>query len=923
MEVVVCSDIHGLRSIILMIMLFLILWSSTTVSSSSSTRINSTSKDRLALTAFKHGINRDPLGVLSSWNDSVHYCRWTGVYCSHKHVDRVTALSLRSYGLVGSLSPHIGNLTFLISIVLQNNSFHGQIPSELGRLFRLIALELSNNSFEGTFPINLTKCSDLSYLSLIDNKLQGKIPAQVGSLSKLQSLDLSKNYFTGSIPASQGNLSSLLQLGMWENSLEGSIPEDLGKLTNLTHLNIRNNKLTGTIPYSLYNLSALLGINLVSNQLSGTIHPDIGLAFPHLIHLSVLDNRFTGPIPVSLSNASNLVSIQFQVNHFTGPVPRDLGMLHNAQFISMGRNQLGGSTTGDDLSFIPSLVNSTRLQYLIFQDNSLQGSLPSTIANLSTQIIWIAFGENQIHGTIPSEIFTNLVNLEIFSMNSNRLTGNIPPNIGKLQKLWNLYLYANELSGRIPSSLGNLTLLSSLYFDDNNLFGEIPPNLAASQNLLYLSLSNNNLNGSIPTEFFGLSSSPVFLDFSNNALTSSLPLEVGNMINLVALNLSNNRLSGALPNTLAKCLMIQELRLDGNFFHEEIPTALQTLRSLEYLDLSRNNFFGHISAYLGNLPFLAYLNLSFNKLNGEVPKLGVFKNATMVSLEGNYNLCGGIQHLNLPICPTSSTKDKKKPLVIKVVIPVITATLCLSLLALILIVRHWRRKSRKNVSSTQLYNNQFKRISYVDLHKATRGFSESNIIGVGSYGSVYKGVLDQEEIAIAVKVFNLQRRGASKSFMSECKALKKIRHRNLVKILSACSSLDFQGNDFKALVYELMPQGSLEEWLHPKVGEDAHEKLNFQQRLNIAIDVASALQYLHSHCDGIIVHSDLKPSNVLLDDNMTAHVSDFGLAKIISTISSATSTHTNQSSSTIVKGSIGYVAPGMNCFHLKVLLQEF
>ena len=576
------------------------------------------------------------------------------------------------------------------------------------------------------------------------------------------------------------------------------------------------------------------------------------------------------------------------------------------------------------MSFIPSLVNYTQLQVLIFEDNSLRGSLSSTIANLSTQILWIAIGGNQIHGTVPSEIFTSLVNLEMFSMASNRLTGNILPNIGKLQKLQILYLHANELSGRIPSSLGTLTLLSSLYLNDNNLFGEIPPNLAASQNLLYLTLSYNNLNGSIPKEFFGMfPSSVLYLSFSGNALTGLLPLEIDNMIKLVALNMSKNMLSGAILDTLAKCLMIQDFRLDGNFFHEEIPTTLQTLRSLEYLDLSRNNFSGHIPAYLGNLPFLAYLNLSFNKLNGEVPKLGVFRNVTMVSLEGNYNLCGGIQQLNLPICPTSSTKNKEKHLVVKVVIPVITAALCLSLLALIFIVRRRRRKSRKNVSSTQLYNSQFKRISYVDLHKATGGFSESIIISVGSYGSVYKGVLDQDEIDIAVKVFNLQIRGASKSFMSECKALKKIRHRNLVKILSACSSLDFQGNDFKALVYELMPQGSLEEWLHPKVGEDAHEKLNFQQRLNIVIDVASALQYLHSHCDGIIVHSELKPSNVLLDDDMTAHVSDFGLAKIISTISSATSTHTNQSSSAIVKGSIGYVAPGMNCFHLKVLLQEF
>ena len=314
---------------------------------------------------------------------------------------------------------------------------------------------------------------------------------------------------------------------------------------------------------------------------------------------------------------------------------------------------------------------------------------------------------------------------------------------------------------------------------------------------------------------------------------------------------------------------------------------------------------------------LAYLNLSFNELNEEVPKLGVFKNL-IVSIEGNYNLCGGIQQLNLPICPTSSTKKKKNHLPVKVVVLVIAAA-CLSSLALIFIVRHWRRKSRKNVSSAPLYNSQFQRISYLDLHKATGRFSESNIIGVGSYGFVYKGVLDQDAIAIAVKVFNLQRRGASKSFMLECKALRKIRHRNLVKILSACSSLDIQGNDFKALVSELFLQGSFEEWLHPKVEEDDHERLNFQWRLDIAIDVASALQYLHSHCDDIIVHSDLKPNNVLLDYNMIAHVSDFGLAKIISTISSATSTHTNQSSSTIVKGSIGYVAPCMNCFHLKVL----
>ena len=91
--------------------------------------------DRLALIAFKDGITHDPLGMMSSWNDTLQFCWWSGVYCSRRHVNRVIGLNLFSYGLVGSLSPHIGNLTFLRTIILQTNSFHGEVPSEMGGLF--------------------------------------------------------------------------------------------------------------------------------------------------------------------------------------------------------------------------------------------------------------------------------------------------------------------------------------------------------------------------------------------------------------------------------------------------------------------------------------------------------------------------------------------------------------------------------------------------------------------------------------------------------------------------------------------------------------------------------------------------------------------------------------------------------------------
>ncbi|XXG58779.1 hypothetical protein AAC387_Pa04g0998 [Persea americana] len=166
----------------------------------------------------------------------------------------------------------------------------------------------------------------------------------------------------------------------------------------------------------------------------------------------------------------------------------------------------------------------------------------------------------------------------------------------------------------------------------------------------------------------------------------------------------------------------------------------------------------------------------------------------------------------------------------------------------------------------------FLEVTYAEILKATDGLSSANLIGVGSFGFVYKGILDQIGLTAAIKVLKLQQYRASKSFVAECKALRSIRHRNIVKILSVCSSIDFSGNDFKALVFEYMPNGSLDTWLHPNEEQHNSTYLNFMQRLNVAIDVASALDYLHHDCESPVVHCDLKPSNVLLDEDMVAHV---------------------------------------------------
>ena len=381
--------------------------------------------------------------------------------------------------------------------------------------------------------------------------------------------------------------------------------------------------------------------------------------------------------------------------------------------------------------------------------------------------------------------------------------------------------------------------------------------------------------------------------------------------------MSNNRLSGPLPNSLSKCLSLERLHLEANSFESVIPQNLKELRGLRELDLSHNNLTGLIPSYVGELQ-LKILNLSFNKLHGKVPTEGVFRNGSAVSVFGNNDLCGGIPTLKFPPCPSSEPNKNNLSHKMTIILSVVAVLVfCLTSFVCFIIFLHRRRVSRKKAPSTVSFKHQLMRVTYAELLKATDGFSDENLIGVGNYGSVYKGMLNQGQIVVAVKVLNLQIKGASKSFLSECEALRTIRHRNLLKILSACSSTDFHGNEFKALVCEYMANGSLENWLHQNDQvenegiEEESRNIDLFQRLEIAIDIASALEYLHCHCSSTIIHGDLKPSNILLDHRMTAQVGDFGLAKIISMVSTSSEVAQHQSTSTLVRGTIGYVAPGI------------
>ncbi|KAJ9160293.1 hypothetical protein P3X46_025707 [Hevea brasiliensis] len=858
--------------------------------------------DRLALLEFKYKISNDPNGIFSSWNDSVHFCKWEGVTCGPKH-QRVTSLNLQGLSLSGNISPYTGNLTFLRFLSLGDNRFHGEIPQEVGHLFRLRYLNLTNNPLRGEIPGNIGNCSELRVVSLVNNNLEGKIPSELGSLRKLVILFFDKNSLTGEIPHSLGNLSSLQKIRLTYNHLQGKIPTELGHLTSLTLLELGVNNLSGTIPPTLYNISSISAIGTTYNHLSGSLPANIGLTLPNLQQLLLAENGFYGTIPESLANASQLWLIDISTNSFTGPVPTNLGNLKGLEQLHVEFNFFG-SNTSQDLSFLPSLANCSRLQQLYFDGNNIGGTLSSSIGNLST-LVQLGLGRNPISGTIPEEV-GNLVNLFRLDMDGNLLTGSIPISLGKIQKLERLTLNDNILSGKIPVSLGNITKMYWLHLAGNKLEGNITPSLGSCKNLRFLDVSRNKLTGIIPKQILGLSSLSETLNLSQNSFTGPLQLEVGNLKSINALDVSENKLYGEIPRTIGDCSRLEIINMQGNFLQGAIPSSFNSLRGLQRIDLSRNHLSGNIPNELEKLIFLRYLNLSNNNFEGEVPKMGVFSNASAFSLVGNRNLCGGIPELQLPACLVKEEKHRRPSIVI-----ILTTTISSFLFVAILtsLCVYYRRKSKKSTIFSTFSVDKLPQISFKELLQATGGFSSENLIGQGSFGSVYKGSLDhQGKCFVAVKVLNLQQHGASKSFIAECKALKNIRHRNLVKILTYCSSIDFKGNDFKALVFTFMENGSLEMWLHPEEnGYSQTRKLNFLQRLCIALDVASALHYLHDHCETPIVHCDLKPSNILLDTDMTAHVGDFGLARLLS--QSNKNPFQSQSFSTGIKGTIGYMAP--------------
>ncbi|RWR77530.1 Protein kinase domain-containing protein [Cinnamomum micranthum f. kanehirae] len=780
-------------------------------------------------------------------------------------------------------------------------------------------LDLAGNRLSGSIPSFGGGGKSLWYLNLSSNALSGEIPSQFvkdacGSAS-LVVLDLSFNHFSGILPPDFASCSSLQSLNVSNNNLSGEFPaETLASMSsNLKKLVMSYNNLTGMLPGSVSKLGNLELFDLSSNSIIGSIPRELCQDPKNsLKELYLQNNQFTGAIPASLSNCSQLVSLDLSFNYLSGAIPSSLGSLSQLRDLIMWLNQLEGD--------IPSeLANIKNLENLILDNNGLTGTIPTGLRNCSS-LNWISLSSNRLSGEIPAWI-GELGNLAILKLGNNSFSGGIPAELGDCRSLIWLDLNSNQLNGTIPLSLagqsgkiaiglvtgkryvylkndgstdcrgaGNLLEFAGIRPDQLN---RVPTRRSCNFTRIYMGNTQYTFNNN---------GSMIFLDLSYNRLGGTIPKEIGNMYYLSILNLGHNSLSG------------------------EIPGQLGGLKSVGVLDLSHNSLEGPIPNSFSFLSMLSEIDLSNNRLNGSIPDLGQLATFPAYRYLNNSGLCG----FPLPKCGGDSESNpaslqhqkshrRQASLAGSVAMGLLFSLFCIFGL-IIVAVESKKRKKNKDSSSPDVgitnfhwnlsgarealsihlstfetnFEKPLKKITLGDLVEATNEFHNDNLIGSGGFGDVYKAELKDGSVVAIKKLIHISGQG-DREFTAEMETIGKIKHRNLVPLLGYCKV-----GEERLLVYEYMKFGSLEDVLHDRQKKGI--KLNWAARRKIAVGAARGLAFLHHNCNPHIIHRDMKSSNVLIDENLDARVSDFGMARLMSTMD------THLSVSTLA-GTPGYVPP--------------
>ncbi|CAN6985677.1 unnamed protein product [Brassica oleracea var. botrytis] len=765
-----------------------------------------------------------------------------------------------------------------------------------------------NNTIACDCSFNNNMTCHITELSLVNLTLVGKVPPELAKLRHLRSIDLSANYLTGTIPPEWVSMPYLTFIWLCGNRLSGNLPTWLQNFKNLKFLGVEGNQFSGTIPDELGNLTKLVKLHLASNRFTGSL-PITLARLVNLERLWISDNKFSGTIPAYIGKWSRLRKLSLHASGLKGPFPDAVACLENLIDLRIS------DTTG--INSFPILTSKV-IETLILRNVGLSGPIPS--------YIW------------------NLPNLTRLDLSFNKLTGEVQ-DIQKAPKLTHTYLTGNMLSGNVESAflINNKPNIDLSY---NNFSWSSSCQEKSNINTYRSSILKNNLTGLLPC------AGPVNCKTYQRSIHINCggeDIKIKNSFGKITYQADNSKTmavtnhhqenwgisnTGDFTDDVSDddtFIISTSLRLSKDSPHL-YKTARRSALSLVYyafclengaynvklhfmeIQFSEKEVYSRIGrrifdVYVQGKLFLRDFNIK-EEANGtlkpvvkelkanvtdhllEIRLYWAGKGTTLIPSRGNYgplisaiSLCHSLE----PRCGAERIKHHiSYPLILGATGSLVTITL----LAVGIYARR-RRLKYNNTRKRDLRAHGLQTVCFTwrQLQAATNNFDQANKLGEGGFGSVFKGELSDGTI-IAVKQLSSKSCQGNREFVNEIGMISGLNHPNLVKLYGCC----VEKNQL-LLVYEYMENNSLALVLSGK----SSMKLDWKARQKICVGIARGLEFLHEGSMITMVHRDIKTPNVLLDADLNAKISDFGLARIHE------EEHTHIS--TKVAGTMGYMAP--------------
>ncbi|KAJ8760654.1 hypothetical protein K2173_015321 [Erythroxylum novogranatense] len=860
-------------------------------------------------------------------------------------------LSLPFNELSGDMPAEIWGLKKLEVINLEGNLFTGKLPKGFIEVKRLRVLNLGFNRLDDEIPISLSTCVDLEVLNLAGNRLKGSVPIFLGAFKQLRGLylannelsgtistvfestchylehlDLSGNFLIGQIPGNLGNCRCLRTLLLSSNVFSGPIPHELGRLRRLEVLDVSRNNISGSIPADLGNcldLAVLVLSNLFETWLNE--NDIIGKVPDQLTNVANYEfNQFQGPIPTKITTLPKLGILWAPKASLKGTVPADWGACKSLQMVNLAHNGLSGEVNG-------VFKTCKKLYHLDLSSNRLSGQLDEELP-VPCMIIFDV-SQNLMSGPIPR------FNYRICSRYHSSYPGlDLVKDTDPLSRYLSLFMHRTLQASHLPFSTASSPVIHN--FSGNNFTGSIrwipvrPGGFGTRTDYAFLA-SGNQLTGAFPGSLFVKCSElyGMIVNISKNRIRGSIPLKIGAMCrSLRCLDASNNQISGTIPASLGELKSLVTLDFSGNKLQGQIPSTLYQLKFLKHVSFAGNNVTGFTEDIVNSqnltAPVLDRSNISGQKFSGFQYVRSLFtvnepnglyvalpKSSKGINCSNNIKIsfrnAWSTMRLSKAFSSSSNSSDYQQQSKANdsgfntiEIVSIVCASAIVSILLVLVFLFFYTKRKTPNARVEVAEPKQVKvfvdigvPLLYENIVRATGNFNASNCIGNGGFGSTYKAELSPGTL-VAIKRLAIGRFQGAQQFHAEIKALGRVTHPNLVTLIGYHAS-----ETEMFLIYNYFPGGNLEDLIN----ERSTRGISWKTLHKIALHIASALAYLHDRCIPKVLHRDVKPSNILLDDDLNAYLSDFGLARLLGT----SETH----ATTGVAGTFGYVAPeyAMTC----------